>query len=124
VVRVPQPSGGIGATTSCRQTGPTGPVEFCPQAMFLIFGLTCRAAVRVHTDHTLPGIVRSSLWVPLLAQRQTAGAWKAARCCLLRCRLFGFLPPPLPGFGPQLLGGRDWSPTELIFVEDELFRGP
>jgi hypothetical protein len=28
--------------------------------------------------------------------------------------LFGFLPPPLPGFGPQLLGGRDQGAAEKI----------
>jgi hypothetical protein len=32
------------------------------------------------------------------------------------CLAFCFLPPPLPGFGPQILGGRDWSPTELILM--------
>jgi hypothetical protein len=44
VVRVPQPPGRIGATTSYRQAGPTGPVEFWPPAIFLGWGVVERSS--------------------------------------------------------------------------------
>jgi hypothetical protein len=43
-VRVPQPLGAIGATTSYRQAGPTGPVACGILSTGDIFGLTCRGA--------------------------------------------------------------------------------